>query len=698
MVDTHWGVAVDDPYRFLENTGDPDVQKLMRAQADATAAILAKIPARDRLLARLKEIDSETPARVTAIRRDERGGLFYLKRGPAENQFKLYRRDKPDGAEALLYDPEIESKAQGSPHAIGDFTPSHDGRLVAYSVSAGGGEIGTLRVIDTATLKEVTPTIDRIRGGDVTWLDDASGFFYSRLAEGYESRPRAERFMDHRTFLRRLDQPASDAAVFGPGVHASVTLDRSASGYVFTIPGQPLIAALVFHGVDRNRSMYLADRAALLEGKPRWRKVFDQADQVESVEIGNGFVYVKTAKGAPRYQLLRMALPAADLAKAESVIAPGDAVIGQIGGAKDALYVTRREGVVKKLYRVAYAADAKLEPIALPVEGLVDLSDVNPRLEGAILESSGWTRAPAHYALAARATKPVMLGLVPVGKFDAPEGLSAREVRVRSHDGVEVPVSVISRADVKLDGRNPLMLYAYGAYGSVEEPAWSPRLLAWFERGGILAIAHVRGGGIFGDAWHRAGWKTTKPNTWKDGIAAAEWLIAQGYTSRERLSVYGGSAGGVFVGRAITERPDLFASAAIVVGNVDSLRSETRANGAVNTPEYGTVTKEDEFRGLLAMSPYANVKAGTAYPAVILEHGVNDTRVDVWMTLKMGSRLAAATSSAKPVLMRLEYDAGHGPGGTRDQAQRSTADRWSFFLWQAGVAEFQPDGGAAVNR
>ncbi|MBK8321385.1 MAG: S9 family peptidase [Betaproteobacteria bacterium] len=206
-------------------------------------------------------------------------------------------------------------------------------------------------------------------------------------------------------------------------------------------------------------------------------------------------------------------------------------------------------------------------------------------------------------------------------------------------------------------------------------------------------IAHVRGGGIYGDAWHRAGWKTTKHNTWKDGIAVAEWLVANGYTTPGRLSVYGGSAGGIFVGRAITERPDLFASAVIGVGNTDSLRSETRANGAGNIPEYGTFTREDEFRGLLAMSPYANVKPGTKYPAVMFEHGVNDSRVDVWMTLKTGTRLAAATTSGKPVLMRLEYDAGHGPGATREQAQSRTADRYAFFLWQAGIPAYQMAAG-----
>jgi prolyl oligopeptidase len=690
VVDTHWGVQVDDPYRFLEDTADPEVQKLMRDQAEAAYAILAKIPGRDKLLERIRQIDADTPAVVGSVHRDERGGLFYLKREASDNQFKLYWREKPGARDVLLVDPEIEAKATGKPHAIGDFGPSPDGRLLAYQISSGGGEIGVLRVIETATRKPVTPEIDRMRNGDVGWLRDGSGFFYTRLAQGYEKRPRAERFLDNLSYLRRLAQPAKDVAVFGPGLDAAVAIERSSVGLVFPVPGQPLVAAFVYHGVDPNRSLYVAERDGVLAGKPKWRKVFDRSNLVESVAMSDRFLYVKTAADAPRYKLVRVALPEADLDKAEVVFAPSDAVVVGLGGARDALYVTRREGAIKRLYRVAHAAGAKPQAVELPFEGNVGLAHADPHVSGALLRLAGWTRASSLWTLAADDAKPSAMNLVPPGQYDAPSGLMTREVRVKSHDGVEVPVSISARADIQLDGRNPTMLYGYGAYGIVEEPGWTPRLLAWLEQGGVIAIAHVRGGGIYGDGWRRAGWKGTKPNTWKDGIAAGEWLIANGYTTRERLSIYGGSAGGIFVGRAITERPDLFGAAAIGVGNTDSVRSETRANGAGNVPEYGTVTREDEFRALLAMSPYANVKPGAAYPAVLLEHGVNDSRVDVWMSLKMGSRLAAASSSGKPVIMRLESDAGHGVGATRDQAQSRTADRWAFFLWRAGVPAFQP--------
>lgn len=689
VTDLHWSVAVVDPYRCLENTADESVQKLMRAQADATTAILAKIPGRDRLLKRIEEIDAEIPAAVTKVHRDERGGLFYMKREARDNQFKLYYRASMDGAERVLADPDAEAKATGKPHAIADYNATRDGKLLAYSISAGGAEIGVLRVIEVATGKEVMPPIDRIRGGDVSWLDDGSGFFFSRLAEGYEKRPRAERFMDHHAYLRKIGD-TRDTPVFGPGLFPEVTIERSANGHVFLVPDQPLAGALVAHGVDRNVSFYLTDRESLLAGKPKWRKVFDQSAQVAGGTTAGGWMYLRSAKDAPRYKVLRVKLPEADLAKAETLVAPSGDVVTDIAAAAEGLYMTRREGAAKKLFRIAHAPGSKPEPITLPFEGNVGLTDLDPRLPGAIISLSGWTRGARHYALGARDTRPVALALAPTGKYEVLSGVVAREVKVKSHDGVEVPVSIIARADLKLDGRNPAQLYGYAAYGIVEEPALNARILAWLEQGGVYVYAHARGGGINGDEWHRAGWKTTKPNTWKDGIAVAEWLIANGYTSKERLAIYGGSAGAIFVGRAVTERPDLFSAAVIGVGNTDQLRSETRANGAGNIPEYGTFMIEEEFKALAAMSTYANVKEGAKYPPVMFEHGVNDSRVDVWMTLKTGSRMAAATSSGKPVLMRLEYDGGHGVGATRSQAASRTADRWAFFLWHAGVPEFQP--------
>jgi len=691
VVDTHWGVAVEDPYRFLEDTADADVQKWMRAQSDATRGILAKLPGRVALAARIAEIDAAAPAALGAVHRDARGRLTYLKRAAHESQFKLYRRDAPDSPERLLVDPEAITKATGKPHAIGGFRPSPDGERVAYSLSASGAEIGTFHVVDAASGKEVMAPIDRIRGAGIAWLPDGSGFFYGRLAADWQKRPRNEQFLDRRSYLRRLGATGEDPAVFGPGVHADVALDRDEAAYVVPVDGRDLAVAVVTRGVQRELSLYQAPLSAVVAGTARWRKAFDASAQVHGIAAAGPWLYLRSAQGAPRFKMLRMPVGEPNLGKATAVVPEGDGVLTGFAAARDGLYLTRRDGVVESLARLTHDAEPALRRVVLPFEGSVGLADSHPARDGVLVTLGSWTRAAKHHTVdASGEVRP--LALVPAGRFDDAPSVESREIRVRSHDGVEVPVSLLLAKGTKLDGRNPLLLYGYGAYGNVEEPGFSPRLIAWLERGGIYAIAHVRGGGVFGDAWRRAGWKSTKPNTWKDGIAVAEWLIANSYTSRDRLVVSGGSAGGIFAGRAITERPDLFAAALVSVGNVDSIRSETRANGVGNIPEYGTVTKEDEFRALLAMSPYANVKAGTRYPAVMLDHGVNDTRVDVWMALKFASRLAASTSSDAPILLRLDYDSGHGPGRTREQARELLVDRYSFALWRSGHPDFQPAG------
>jgi prolyl oligopeptidase len=698
VTDTYFGTSVDDPYRFLEDVQEPAVQAWMKAQADTTTAILAKLPGRDPLLARIKEIESKAAGLTDRAVRAASGRYFFLKRDPADNQFRLVYRDTADGPDRLIVDPEALGKTTGTPHAIMDFAPSNDGKRIAYAIQRGGGEIGTLHIVDLASGKELTPPIDRIRYAEVAWLDDGSGFFYSRLREGYEGLPPGEKFADRARHFRRLDSAGTDRKVFSPRFNADLKLADYASGFTFQIPGTKRAANIVFHGVERHQSLYLADLDAAKAGTARWQRVVGLDDKVTDIGIAGGSIYVRSSKASPRYEVLRMPLSAPDLARAKVVVPAGESVITDIKAARDALYIVRRDGATQSLWRLAHVRNAKPAKVALPFDGAVEVTGASPQRNGAVLELSGWTRASKPYVYEPSAGKVVQLPFVAPGAYDAPDDIVAREVRFRSHDGVDVPLSIIARKDAKLDGSNPTILYGYGAYGVTEDPYFSPRIYAWIQRGGVFAFAHVRGGGAFGEEWHLAGRKTTKPNTWKDAIAAAEWLIANNYTSKARIGIYGGSAGGILVGRAITERPDLFAAAVPAVGTFDSARFETSANGAANIPEFGSMKIEAEARALLAMSTYHAIHDGTPYPGILLVHGVNDIRVDVWQTLKAGARFATATSSGRPVLMRLEYDSGHGQGSTRAQAQARSADIWSFMLWQFGDPEFQPQGPVPATK
>lgn len=689
--DTYWGVTLADPFRRLEDTRDAQVQQWMRAQADATASTLARIPGRQPMLERMREIEGSAGGLTSNVVRTDGGRFFFMRRNPGQDQFSLVWRDGPDGTDHVIVDPEALSKAAGRPHAVLDFAPSRDGSRLAYAIQVGGGEIGTLHVVDVATGRELSPPVDRIRFGSVAWLDDGSGLFYSRLREGYEKLPPTERFNDRQRWFRALDGRQADQLVMSPSHNPELKLPVYASAYVFQPEGTQLAVAWVFLGVERNTLLFVADLAAVRRGQAAWRPVFDVADQVRDVAVRGTDLFLRTARDAKRFRILKLDLRQPEMARAQVLVPESDAVLTGMGAARDGLYFTRREGVLTQLYRLPVAGGTP-QRLELPVQGEVGISSASPRQDGVLVQLSGWTRMAKDWVVdgTGRATR---LKLAVDGAFDAPENIESREVQVTSHDGVKVPLSIISKKGLALDGRNPTIVYGYGAYGSTDEPYFNPRLLAFLEQGGVFAVAHVRGGGLFGDAWHDAGKKATKPNTWKDGIAAAEWLIANGWTSRERVGIYGGSAGGIFVGRAITERPDLFAAAVPMVGVMDAVRAETSANGVANIPEFGSVKDEAGFKALLAMSSLHHVKDGVRYPAVLLSHGVNDIRVEVWNSSKFASRVVQAQqglTGTRPVLLRLEYEAGHGSGSTRAQAQERSADIYAFFLWQFGAPGFQP--------
>lgn len=692
VTDMHWGVAVPDPYRFLEEVKNPQVQQWLRSQADATQNILARLPERQALLARMKVIEDGAGGNLGSIAQSAGGRLFYLRRDPGEDQFKLVWLDAgpagPAGAATVAFDPQTPS-TPGQPRAIMDFAPSPDGQKLAYAVQVGGQEIGTLHLIDVATGRALIEPIDRIRYSGVSWLEDGSGFFYSRLAAGYEKQPPGKRFEDRTAHFHDLRAPggaAADRPVFSPSRNPELALPGYAWPSIRPLPGTALALAWVALGVDRNLTLLAADLQAAAAGQARWRSIVQAGDEISSISAARGFMYFLSAKGAPRYQILRT--PVADLAlsKAEVAVAQGSGSIAQMAAAADALYFTRREGVNTLLYRLAHRTGAVPERVPLPVEGAVRISSHHHQREGVIVSLASWTNATKPYAVAPGGVSRLLLAKD--GAFDSPGDIESRELLVQSHDGTQVPLSIVMKKGTRLDGSNPTVLYGYGAYGATDDPFFNPRVYAWLERGGIWATVHVRGGGVMGKAWHEAGRKTSKPNTWKDGIAAAEWLVANGYTRSARMAVFGGSAGGIFVGGAITERPDLFAAAVPSVGVMDAVRFETSANGAANVPEFGSVKVEAEFAGLLAMSSYHRLRDGVRYPAVMATHGVNDIRVDVWQSAKFVSRLATATASGKPVLLRLEYDSGHGQGSTRLQSQERSADIYSFMLWQFGMPGF----------
>jgi prolyl oligopeptidase len=693
VTEEYFGTKVADPYRYMEDLGKAEVKRWVKGQADYAARTLAGIPGREKLLARIKELDAGAPYRLRVVRRWPNGDLHYLKMLAGENVEKFYFRDAKTGIERLLVDPEGYAKGTGRHASLAFCVPSPDGRYVAYGVAVAGSEQTTLKVWDVAAGADQQLLIHRVEA-DYTppmWLPDSRRFVYSvrrNLPAG------AAATEGYKLTTARLHRPGSDPifdpAVFGRGWSPDVEMAETDFPSVVVTPGSRFAVGKIKHGDANELTLYAAPVDALGPEPIRWQRVCDVGDEVSDFAVYGDDIYLLSAAGAPRYKVVRTSLERPSFAKAETVVPAGERVIEGISAGKDALYVEALEAGMGRVLRVAYEAGAKAEVIETPAgEASARLAGADVENDGALVATASWTRAGRLYAYRPGERKLVDTGLWPRGKFDDVEGYESREVMVESHDGARVPLSIVYKAGIKLDGSHPTIVSGYGAYGMVSSPHFSAVSLGWLERGGVLGYAHVRGGGEFGKEWHHAGRKATKPNTWKDFIACCEYLVREGYTSPGKLAGAGGSAGGILIGRAVTERPDLFAGALFQVGCLDMLRMETTTNGVPNIPEFGTVTSLEGFKGLYEMSAYAHVVDGVKYPAVLLTHGINDPRVEPWMSAKMTARLQAATGSGRPVLFRVDYDAGHGIGSTKRQRQEQTADSWAFLLWQMGEAEFQ---------
>jgi len=696
VTDDYYGTKVADPYRYMENLKDPEVKAWFKAQNDYTRATLDRIPGREKLLARIHELDQSVP-RVAAIRLP--GDVYIVfKRRPNEDVAKIYLRNGLNGSDRPLVDPEkVKLTPEDQAKGKNDFTSiavSPDGKLLVIGIIPGGSETNNeLHVFEIATGHEVGDVITHgacAEGLFASWLPDSRSFVYGRLQDLPAGAPAEQLRQNFRSYLHVLGTDQSkDVPIFGSGAVPGIDVDKSLIASVSIPVGSRYAIGVLNGSVTPNSAYYIAPVDSV--GKPGtpWRKIADFADGVTSVAVHDDDLYLLTYKDAPRYKILRLDARQPDLANAQTVVPPGEAVITDMSEAKDALYVQLMDGGIGRLLRVPNRPAAKPERVALPFDGTVYMG-ADPRLPGALLYVSTWTRAFKVYAYDPKSMRVSDTGIQPAGPFDDPADLESEEVKVPSHDGVLVPLSIVHKKGLKLDGTNPTLVDGYGGYAISINPYFGSVELAWFELGGVNATCHVRGGGEYGEDWHLAGKGATKPNTWLDFIACAQYLVDKKYTSTARMAGTGGSAGGILIGRAITERPDLFGAAIIDVGVLDTVRFETSANGETNIPELGTVKTEEGFKNLYTMSSYLHVKDGTSYPAVLLTTGMNDPRVDPWLPGKMTARLQAATSSGKPVLLRVDYGGGHGGGSGEDQQQAATADRWSFLLWQFGVPGFQP--------
>jgi len=683
--DTYTGTAgpqkISEDYRWLESLDDPEVKDWITVQNTATRRVLDALPSRPAIRAELQELLGKAPVSRSGLA-FAGGKLFALKRQPPKNQPMLVVLDaNVAGTEALddervVVDP--NQRNEKGTTAIDWYVPSHDGRLVAVSLSDNGSEKGTLRVFEVATGNELSDIIPRVQnptaGGSVAWNADNSGFWYTRYPAPLERPKEDDAFYQQVWFHKLGDRATFDKYAFGRDLPRIAEIKLKASD-----DGRTVIAEV--HNGDGG------ERAVFVRGpNDQWRQVAAFTDGIRSATFGrDGRLYAIAFNGSPRGRVVAMRVDGASLAKAPTVVPQSDAVVEAFEPTATRLYVEVLTGGPSELRVYTLAG----KPLPQPKTEPVSTTTIGTRLAGdaLVFSNSSFVSPSAWYLVDPKRDngRPVKTALSAPPDAIAMPDIVVTRVMAKSKDGTSVPINVVARRGIALDGSHPVLLGAYGGYGISSRPRFNRRVIFWLRHGGIYALANIRGGGEFGEDWHLAGNLTRKQNVFDDFAACAQSLIDQGYTNPKKLAIEGGSNGGLLMGAELVQHPDLFAAVVSHVGIYDMLRVELSKNGAFNVTEFGTVKDPAQFDALRAYSPYHHVEDGVAYPAVMLLTGINDGRVDAWQSLKMTARLQAANPKGQPVLLRVAGDAGHGQGMSLSSSIEQDADVMAFLFDRLGI-------------
>ena len=692
VTDTYWGHDVVDPYRWLEDQRSPESKAWMKGQADYARATLDRLSGRKAFAAEMLRYLNAEDFTISDV---QLAGnyVFYRKRKRDESIASLYVRRASGGSEKLLVD---MTKLGTSDHhfSLDQYTPSEDGQLVVVGISPGGSEIQEATIYESATGRVLPEKIERFEGGGFS--PDGKMLYYLQLEDlGPHGNP-IDKYRRPKEYAHRVGSAVSDdRVVAGQGVSSEMPVPDYNFPFAFPVPTSKFVLGVVNPGVETFREVYVGEPSALTT-HTGWVKVAGLGDKITDMALQGDDLYLVSFEGTPNGKLLKTSAAHPDLKSAQLVVPPSDLVFsggfigsGVLNQASDALYLRVIDKGYGQVLRLPYTPGATATLMTLPEGMQVGGLSTDPLIPGAVLDLDSWINPGDFYRYSADRAVLAKMELRVVNDID-PKDLVAEEAQVKSYDGIMVPLTIIYKKGLVKDGSAPTALIGYGAYGDAWTPGFSRRYNAWLERGGILAISHVRGGGEFGESWHLAGKKLTKPNTWRDFIASAEYLIENKYTTSAKLGIWSQSAGGILIGRSFTERPDLFAAAVDGVPCSDMLREETGPNGPANIPEFGSVKTQEGFEDLYAMSAYYHIQKGVHYPAILMTAGANDPRVDPWQGGKMAAKLQAATASGKPVLLRVNYDAGHGITDTVPQQVSDWTDIFTFFLWSFGDPQFQP--------
>ena len=674
-VDDYFGRKIADPYRWMEDLNATEVAQWVKAQNGVTEKFLATLPMRERFRSRITELWNY-PKVGLPFREANR--LFYTKNSGLQKQSVYYMRASLDAPEQIVIDPNVLSP-DGSV-ALSLFTPSPDGRYLAYGQSQGGSDWSTVYVRTLTGNRQLSDTVKWIKFSGLSWTKDGNGFFYSRFPTPEAGKELQSAVRDQKLYYHKLGTPqSSDRLIYERKDHPEWFVFGSMSD-----DGRFMYISVV-NGTDPHNRLYVLDVGDPLHPNVAApvKTLFDAGDAAYS-PIGNvgSTIYMSTDNGAPKYRVVAFDVAHPEQKSWRVVIPEARSVIDQTALLKDRLAVNYLEDV-KASVRL-FSLDGKpAGTLALP--GIGSLSGMSARSDTPELfyRFTSPLYPSTAFRFDAATGKSVAIAPPKLKAFD-PAGYETRQVFATSKDGTKVPVFVTMKKGLVLDGSHPTILYGYGGFDVSTTPTFSPDVLAWVEQGGVYATASMRGGAEYGEEWHRAGMFEKKQNVFDDFIAAAEYLIAQKYTSPSKLGIEGGSNGGLLVGAVMEQRPELFAVALPAVGVMDMLPYDKFTGGAAWAAEYGSATDSTAFKYLIKYSPLQNVKPGTCYPATLLSTADHDDRVVPSHTFKFTSALQAAQGCDKPILVRVQTQGSHGYLPT-DKRIAELADQWAFAAGAMGM-------------
>jgi prolyl oligopeptidase len=664
QVDDYHGVKVADPYRWLENLDSEETRAWVEAENKLTFAFLNDIPQRAAIRERLTKLWNYEKYGAPF---KEGNRYFYTRNSGLQNQSVLYTVNTLDGQPQMILDPNTLS-SDGTV-AVSGLQVSPDGKLLAYSLSSSGSDWQEWKVRDVTTSKDLSDHLKWVKFSGVSWTRDGKGFFYSRYDEPKADALKAVNYFQ-KVYYHKLGTPQTEDVL----VYERTDQKDWLFGGSVTEDGNYLIVT-IYQGTDTKNRVYYKDLKAKDAPVVKLLDDFDAAYTFVANE-GTRF-WFQTDLEAPRGKLIEVDLKNPTRAQWK-VLVPEAKERLQGTSFIDHKFVLNYLKDAYTQVKIYDTAGKFLSAIELPGIGTADGFNGKAIDKETFYAFTGFTTPTTIYRYDFTTGKSTVFRQ-PKVDFN-PSDYETKQVFYASKDGTKVPMFITHKKGLKLDGNNPTVLYGYGGFDISLTPGFSVGNLVWMEMGGIYAQANLRGGGEYGEEWHQAGMKLKKQNVFDDFIAAAEWLIANKYTSTPKLSILGGSNGGLLVGAAMTQRPDLFGAAIPAVGVMDMLRFQTFTIGWAWVSDYGSSDNADEFKALYAYSPLHNIKPGTSYPPTLITTADHDDRVWPGHSFKFAAALQAAQAGDAPVLIRIETKAGHGAGKPTTKVIEEIADRWAFLV------------------